>query len=225
MTEKIYLERHQGGQENTATCLPALFLPGRPTSLLTNPGEWFSPLRSEVTQRNERFGLRVTFILSHAEANDAKIELFEMSKALLDGLSWRFEGLFFQSGIRVAIEPGITVEWIPDPPDILTQLWVKGKSRIEGHLPQVSPPFKMNLLLHELTTGYNEIWNDGTLRWVTDRLQMLTNSSFSRAHVGAFTLARSNSRDKGISVGFEDIVYGEKSRVAKPMENLDSLAS
>jgi hypothetical protein len=215
MTEKIYLE---GDTDSPAGHAPAeawlaktgdverpeeVWLEGNPLTLLRDPADWFAKLKTELKPCPEVFGLRARFCLNLREGKVAETDLFALLKALLDGLSWRFEGLFLHGELVKSEESGIHLAWENRPPALITQLWVKGKNKLDGALPILEAPLHLNVLLHDTSMGYNEFWNDGTLGWFLKELED-GSESFQRTHVKAFSLARSDMRDHGLSAGLEE---------------------
>jgi hypothetical protein len=232
MTQKIYLE---GNVKSPAGLAPAkaweargeelkrpgdVWMEGDPTRLLTKPQSWFSDLK-EVEPCSEQFGMRVRFGVLPERTDPKGVDFFGLSKAFLDGLSFEFHGLFLHGELTRTAESGIYISWDNRPPALLTQLWLRSKSESHGQIPKVEPPLHLNLLFHDIEQGYQESWNDGTMDWLLKHLQAKTDGSFQSLLVHSLSMARSTSREYGLSVGLEEIVRDEGSKLS----SMNSIAS
>lgn len=227
MTQKIYLE---GDINSPAGHAPAkawtarggeikrpedVWLEGDPLKLLTHPQSWFAKLKDRVEPTSEQFGMRVRFGILPGQAEPEGVDFFGLLRSFIDGLSFEFHGLFLHGELTRTAEPGIYLAYDNRPPALLTQLWLKSKSESEGQIPEVAPPLHLNVLFHDIEQGYLESWNDGTMDWLLEHLQAKTRSSFQPFLVHSLSMARSSAHDRGLSVGLEEIVREEGSKLSK----------
>ena len=127
-----------------------------------------------------------------------------MTKLVLDGLPWKFRGLFLHSEFMMSQEQGLYLAWDNRPPALITQVWLKNRQEVDGELHPAQEPAHLNVLLHE-KIGYQELWNDGTLNWMLEQMAKLMDSDFSPAKFHELSIAGNDSRPCGISVGVETV--------------------
>lgn len=182
-----------------------VWLEGPVLSLLAKPAEWRQKMSDRVHQtQGVNLGLRLRFSVASLEQSGDSELLPKLIQATLEALPERFEGLFLHAELMQSEESGLYLAWDNRPPALLTQVWLADKSTTEGAFRgTLEGPLHLNVLFHDTHLGFREAWNDGTMDWVLQQILPLLKEHQSSLH--EISLARSDARAKGISLGLEQI--------------------
>lgn len=186
-----------------------------PLFLMTHPESRLGILQQRVGRVPDNYGLRIRFCLKAGYEDSPRVDLFDLTRVIIGSLPGSFEGLYLHAELTYNLEPGIHIAWDNRPPALLTQIWVKDGHRVEGVLPRFSPPLHLNLLLHDLTASYQQLWSHGLLEDFLTTLREKTHGSYQSGDICSLSVARSNVRDSGISVGLEELIWNGDPRMAK----------
>ena len=181
-----------------------VWIEGDPRELLGPTLSWRQKLQERVTFEAGLLGLRIRFVMQDLVP---QFDLLLLVGSVLEALPNSVDGLFLYAEFMRGSEEGLYLAFENRPPALVTQVWISNrKHEPAGTLQPVTGPIHLNVLLHEPAIGFQEIWNDGTLDYILERLQGLCGSTCSaRANIHQFSLARSDSQKFGFSVGIESV--------------------
>ncbi len=145
------------------------------------------------------YGVRVRFV-SERSARNWSLDGIALAGEILDALGSEGPGrLFFNFEMMEGPETGLFISKDNRAPALLTQAWIKGRNEVIGELPKPAPPLHLNVIFHDQGIRFSEAWHDGTLRWAAEQ------SGYSQTHIHQLTMARSQARPHGISLGLEHV--------------------
>lgn len=182
-----------------------IWLAGDTLKLLGDGQDWKRKIPQRVQTPEGTLGLRLRFVC-HPDESRVEADLVSLVGEVLEMLEPSLEGrLFVHAEIMWGPEPGLHIAFDNRPPALLTQAWIHNRTINEGELPELSGPLHLNLMLHDQDVRFGEIWNDGTLRWVLDLISKSHEPHPGQSAYHELTLARSDAKPHGISVGLERV--------------------
>ncbi len=180
------------------------WLQGDPFTLLSHPLSWHERIRARVENPLGAYGLRLRFVFTNLPSEN--LELEQMVSEVLAALPESSNYLFIHAEIMDGPEPGVYLAYENRPPALVTQLHLDGDS-ITGRAIAVDQerPLHLNILLHNKTLGFQRALNDGILPLALLALKNTLGAPIGKGRIHELSIARSDSRTAGISVGLETV--------------------
>ena len=178
------------------------WLAGDPRNLGAPDSPWSQKFAELQLESSDSLGLRVRFVLERI----ADFNVLGATGHLINRLRYNGTPMFLHAEVMVGPEEGVHLAQDNRSPALLTQVWVANKSVTPAtSLPAVAGPLHLNLALHDHGIGFAEIWNDGTLEFALERFQQLSVERLDIHNIHQISMARSQLKEHGISMGVEGI--------------------
>ncbi|MGE0493033.1 MAG: hypothetical protein AB7S38_27725 [Vulcanimicrobiota bacterium] len=177
-----------------------VWLAGDPFEMLSGGHlEWKRKIQERLqVPKDSSLGLRMRFVPANRET---RLDLPTMVHEVLEAVESPEDGrLFVHAEVTDDTEAGLYLAHDNRPPALTTQVWLHSGHK-EGRLKRLSGPIHLNLLFHDPGVRFAGLWRDGTMDWLLGIVHTMLNTQHNV--IQELSLARSNARQGGISIGAE----------------------